>query len=327
MKTEPESNNLEPETASRIRLDAVPGPVKELAELQVAHGLSDAAFAESVRLGFVGSTWGKIKAGTFDGNLEQALRKVRLALTRATTKGLDPAAGRFVMFEHVRGVLSGVRIAQQTPQSQNRLIVFLGNTGMGKTEIAKHLERELGATRVDGQPSWGSSYMAALSDIALALGVHERIQSRHQAERAILNELRSAPRLLVIDEANYFTTDGLNFIKAIMNLTQAVVVLCTLPDDFLRWKSANRHETRQLVRRSVGVLRAPPVTARDVLSVQAAGWPDLHITAAAPKVAAAANKIAGYDLVVRFLEELDPDDPEDVDSALARAMEQLAEGQ
>jgi hypothetical protein len=168
--------------------------------------------------------------------------------------------------------------------------------------------------------------MAALKDIAAGLGLDDHFSGRHDGERLILRELKAAPRVLAIDEANYFTPDGLNFIKAVLNQTRCVVVLATLPEDYARWTAANRHQTRQLVRRSVGIFRAPSVSARDVRSIQAAGWPELHLNGSAAKVAAAANRFGGLDLVVRILEEVDPHDPDDATGAIERIMGSLEQG-
>lgn len=300
-----------------IRPDAQDGPVAELAALQRKYGLADDAFVKQVRLGYSGSSWGKIKAGNFPGNAEKAAAAVVKSLA-FSAGGLDPSHGRFVLFPHVQTLLDSVKIARLTPGSDH-LVILAADMGMGKTEIAKYLEREMEAVRVDGRPSWSNSYMATLLDIADGIGIGQEYRGVAALERAIERELRHNPRLLVVDEANEFTGQGLDFVKYLLNRTQTVVVLLTLPEDYARWSATNRHKSRQLVRRSVVILRPPAVSAKDVISLQRAGWPDVYLPKELPpKIAAAANKFAGLNLVARVFEETDPSVPGDAIDALTR---------
>ena len=56
--------------------------VLELAEIQHTLGLPDGDFARTVKFIYSGSSWGKIKSGTFSGNADKALRAVKAALDR-----------------------------------------------------------------------------------------------------------------------------------------------------------------------------------------------------------------------------------------------------
>lgn len=317
-----QSSELRVQSSERVRLDSVPGPVAELAKLQVSYGLPDEAFAKQVRLGYTGSTWGKIKAGTFDGNTEKALRAVRQALS-AAREGLDPSEGRFVIFQHVKALLMSLKLARQE-LGPDRLVILAADMGMGKTEIAKYLERYEGAVRIDGRPSWSNSYMATLRDFADALGLGEEFRGVATLERAIEKELKLNPRLIVVDEANEFTGQGLDFIKYLLNRTRTVVVLLTLPEDYARWTATNRQKSRQLVRRSIVILRPSAVSPQDVASLQQAGWPELYLSPKAlPKIAAAANRFAGLNLVARVLEDMDPAADDDAEDALERVLTML----
>ena len=298
--------------------------LEELAALQVEHGLADEAFSKQVKLGYSGSSWGKIKAGTFSGSWEKASASVKRALITARG-GIARSVGRFVLFEHIDALLSGIALAREE-EGPNRLLIVVGKMGMGKTEIARYLAREEEAAVVEGRPAWAGSYMAALGDFAAALGLQGDWRSVAAAEQAVVEELRLSPRLIVVDEGNYFSSQGLNFLKLVLNRSRSVVVLLTLPPDFARMLATNRHESRQLVRRAVAILQIPDVSERDVRSMHAAGWPDVAINGHAPQVAAAANKFGGFDLVARVLDEADPADGEDLPAAVARVRGRLDMG-
>ncbi|MDA3872465.1 MAG: AAA family ATPase [Kiritimatiellae bacterium] len=324
MTAETEVSGQESEVRSQVnvRADGIAGPIRDLAQKQLEYGLPDAEFASQLSLGYSGSSWGKMKAGNFPGNQEKALRAVRRALA-ALAGGLAPSKGKFVLFEHVQGVFDALEVAREN-ERPNRLVILVEAMGMGKSTMAKQLVQRAGATLLEGRPTWSNSYNATLTDFAEALGLSVPVPSSARLEKAIVDDLKASPRLFAVDEANFFTGDGLNFVKYVLNSTDCVMVLLTLPEDYARWTAANRHESRQLVRRSVAIFRAPPVAARDVTSVQAAGWPDLYLNGSAPKIASAANRFGGLDFVVRVLEEIDPDaGEEDAEAAISRVCDTL----
>lgn len=297
-------------------------PIDELADIQAKHGLSDEAFARQVGLGYSGSSWGKIKNGNFPGSWDKALAAVKRALV-AARGGIARSVGRFVLFEHIEALIAGVELAKGE-EGPNRLLIVVGPMGMGKTEIARYLVREHSAIAVEGRPAWERSYIATLADFAEAIGCYGPWRSVAQAEAAVVEALRTTPRTLVIDEGNYFSVAGLNFLKLLLNRTRAVIVLLTLPPDFTRMLGEKSHETRQLVRRSVAILHIPAVSERDVRSLHAAGWPEVGLNGTGPKLAEAANKFGGYDLVTRVLDEADPQEPDDLAGAIERVQSRIA---
>lgn len=298
------------------------GPVLDLAALQRERSQPDADFVRGCNLPFAGSTWGKIKAGTHAGNPAKALRLAAEALARARTGGAvetadDRESGRVVILQHMREALDAAAIAR-TASDEHRLVVIVGASGHGKSVTARHLAREMGGAYFHARPSWGRSYMQMLRDFAGGVGLSATFAGAGQAEASICAALATAPRLLVIDEANHFHRDGLNFLKTVLNETACVVVICTLPNHLARCNAEHNEETRQLIRRAVAVVRIPPVSSETVLAIHCGLYPEVRVNGHAPACASAANRHHGLDTVRRVLEEAAPGDEDDLPRAIER---------
>lgn len=294
--------------------------VVALATLQDQQGLSDASFVKTARLGYSPSTWSRVKAGKY-GVASKILPSLEASLSRARVT-LATAENRYVLFDHISTALAAVDIARAT-SGPIRIVFFVGPTGSGKTHFANQLREQYDASYVEAAPSWRKSYLAALGDIAEQLGIPGEFRSVRAAERAVLQALKVAPRTLVIDEGNYFSQEGLNFLKLILNRTRSSIVLCTLPTDFNRMLRETAHEANQLVRRAVAIIRVPTVSTADVNAMAKIFWPGKEVGAYAPKVAESANRFGRYDFVRRVFDEADPEEPEDLLHAIARVKEQI----
>jgi DNA transposition AAA+ family ATPase len=297
--------------------------VTALVELQKRHGMSDAAFLKTAHIDYSPSTWSRIKKGDYTGALDKVLRQLQTALAKC---GQVPAfsSDGFVTFRHVEEALAAVKIARLT-EDPIRLVFFIAPTGGGKTAFAKHLAAQFPSTAVvEAAPSWRGSYLATLSDIATQLGIPGEFRAVRTAERAIISTLATGDlRTLVIDEGNYFSQDGLNFLKLILNRTKCSLVLCTLPPDFNRMLRDSAHEANQLVRRAVFITRVPTVRAEDVEAMQLALRPEVSLGDSAAKLAEAANRFGRYDFVRRVLVEAEPNDPGDIEKAIGRVQQMI----
>lgn len=291
--------------------------VIELAEIQRELGLPDADFCRVVKLDYSGSSWGKIKAGTFSGNAAKALAAVQKSLAIHRAGGTVKVDGDVVMFDHVHAALDAVDLARRTTD-EHRLVIVSGSWGAGKSTIARKIHQEHGGHYFHAKPSWSSSYLRALMGIAEGIGLGTNFRSVGQGESDILSALRTSPGLLIIDEANHFNRDSLNFLKALLNETKAVIAMMTLPGHLARIAATASEETRQLLRRVVAIIHIGPVSSADVMAVHAAFFPEIRLGTCAPAIAACANRHARMDTVLRVFRETDPDDPDDLQAAIAR---------
>lgn len=291
--------------------------IQELAEEQKRLGLPDGDFTKSIRLSYSGSSWGKIKAGTFTGNLAKALRECKRALAAYRTGGTVTVSGGDVVFDYIDQAIDAVTIARAATD-EHKLVIVSGTWGAGKSTTAKHLHDTFGGHWFHAKPSWAGSYLRALMGIAGAIGLGENFRSVGDAESRVLAALEASPALLIIDEANHFSRDSLNFLKTILNETRCAIVLLTLPGHLARIAATHSEETRQLLRRAVAIVHIGDISSADVMQVHSGLYPEVTLGHAAPAIASCANRFYRMDTVRRIFDEADPSDPEDLPRAVER---------
>lgn len=296
--------------------------VIELAEIQFTLGLPDGDFARTVKFSYSGSSWGKIKSGTFSGNPDKALRAVKSALNAYRVGGDIEVLRGHVVFPHIRQAIDAVTIAR-TSQDEHKLVIVCGDSGAGKSVTARILGDEFGGHYLHAHPSWQASYLRSLIGLARALGLSTEFRSTGAAEMAVLAALEQSPALLVIDEANHFSREFVNFLKTILNETRCCLALFTLPGHLGRLSAMHAEESRQLLRRAVAIIHIPPVSSADVMAMHSGLYADLHLGTTAPALASAANRLHRLDTVRRIFEETEPSEPEDLPRAIERVEKSL----
>lgn len=291
--------------------------VLELADIQKTLGLPDADFVRTVKLSYSGSSWGKIKSGTFSGNDAKALREVSRSLAAYRNGG--PVSVRLgdVVFDHIEQAVDAVTIARAA-RDEHKLVIVSGSWGSGKSTAARHIMDQFGGHYFHAKPSWAGSYLRALIGIATAIGLGENFRSVGDAETKVLAALSTSPGLLIIDEANHFSKDSLNFLKTVLNETHCAIVLFTLPGHLARIAATHSEETRQLLRRAVSIVHIGPVSSADVMSIHSGLYPEITLGHTAPAIAACANRHYRMDTVRRVFDEADPQDPADLAQAVER---------
>jgi len=306
-------------SAPQTMMNALAGhaAVLELAEIQASLGLPDGDFARSVKFAYSGSSWGKIKAGTWSGNDAKALRAVKVSLAGYRTGGQVEVRRGVVVFPHVAAALDAVALAR-VARDEHKLVLVCGDSGSGKSVTARLLGEEYGGHYLHAHPSWAGSYLRSLIGLGRALGISTEFRSTGAAELGVLGALEQSPALLVIDEANHFSREFVNFLKTILNETRCALVLFTLPGHLARLSAVHAEESRQLLRRAVAIIHIPPVSSADVMALHAGLYPELVLGHAAPALASAANRLHRLDTVRRIFEEAEPSDGEDLPRAAER---------
>jgi hypothetical protein len=291
--------------------------VLELADIQKTLGLPDEDLARTVKLAYSGSSWGKIKSGTFSGNTSKALREIKRALASYRNGGPVTVRNGLVIFDHIDQAIDAVTIAR-TATDEHKLVIVSGSWGAGKTTCAKQIEAKFGGHYFHAKPSWAKSYFRALCGIAKGIGIDSSFKSEGDGETKLLEALEASPGLLIIDEANHFSRDCLNFLKTLLNETKCAIVLFTLPGHLARIAATHSEETRQLLRRAVSIVHIGQVSSADVMGIHAGLYPEVTLGHTAPAIAACANRHYRMDTVRRIFDEADPHDPEDLPRAVDR---------
>jgi DNA transposition AAA+ family ATPase len=290
--------------------------VTALARIQSNLGLKDIQFANTIRLGIHGANWGKIKAGTYDGNYTAAATKLSVALEAYQNQGTGEAVEGIVVLDHVRMAKDAVDLALAS-EDEHRLVIISGQRGSGKSRTLSLLHSIRQGHSISALPSWSGGYLNFLNKFAAGIGVAES-RSAGQAEDAILSALTESAGLITIDEFNYFSPSAINFLKSVLNTTRWAIAVATVPHYLSRMASDRQtsQEAAQLLRRASAIIHIPPVTARTVELVQRALYPEINVGGKSGAIASAANLLNRMDSVCAIL--ADSESPEDIESAIAR---------
>jgi len=272
--------------------------------------LSDAEFAARY-LPFHASTWQRLREDNYTGDTTKMERRCLESIIRLESVLEDRGVhlGQVELFKSdiVKSVLLHVDTARDNHLNANRLVVYLAETGGGKTALCRHIAASYLGCIIEGRESWRSSYTAGCRDVAIAAGAtkDDKMRNSREAEDVMLRYLRKRPHVLCIDEANSFGPHTCNMVKLILNKTPTVVFMCAIPGLWQRMQSSNWFEASQLKRRAVAVVQLAALGPKDARPFLARIIPERSIlTAAAKAVAQAASRFGLYDFVERIAAHL-----------------------
>lgn len=249
-----------------IRIDSSHPVVSRLMELQGSE--TDRAFS-SAHLTVSETVWYRIRTGKYQAeDHSRVLRK----LTNDLSSILDHAAitgaiksAKILPLSHITESRDALNMAFS--EERNRIVIALADTGGGKSAIAKSIARDF-ATRtvlVEATESWRKSYIGAIHAIGRALGIADQFRNNSRIdEQILLDYLAANPRIIVIDEGNYFGSAALNLVKAICNQTSCIVFILAMP---VLWKFITRssqQEARQVRNRAAAILEFTSLKRKDV---------------------------------------------------------------
>jgi hypothetical protein len=180
-------------------------------------------------------------------------------------------------------------------EDRNRIVIVLADTGGGKTVIADSIRRDFASRTaiVEATEAWRKSYLAGIHGISRACGIENPKNNTRIADYELTEELKARPRIIVIDEGNYFGGACLNLVKSICNQTKSIVVILAMP---VLWKfitRASQQEARQLRNRAAAILEFTTVRKADVAQALAASIPNWEtLNGTASRAAAAVTESA-----------------------------------
>ena len=288
---------------SAIQIDSTHPVVSRLIELQGNE--SDKSFAEG-KLSVSQTVWYRIRLGKYMADdHSRVLRK----LTSDLSGIIDSAQisggikrKRIIPLSFVTEARDALNMA--FAEERNRIVIVLADTGGGKTTIAKSIERDFSSrsAMVEATETWRKSYLAGIQDISRACGIEEPRNNMRIAQNDLIDHLKIKPRIIIIDEGNYFGAACLNLVKSIVNQTASIVVILAMP---VLWKTITKNsnqEARQLRNRAAAILEFNRVKSQDVRSAMEAAvpnWSSLNGSAAAAvhAVTEAANSFGLWNTV------------------------------
>jgi hypothetical protein len=275
--------------------------------------MSDKKYADRF-LPFSETVWFRIKKGEYTRKDPSELIEQLDAALRSI-EDHDEISGNqrdqaIVGLTNVKVAVQAVRRAFDQPR--DRLCVILTPTGGGKTTMARAIQESFTGRTVivEATEPWRTSYIAAIHAIGDSIGLTGLASSSRVAERSLLSELKQRPRIIVIDEGNYFGQQSLNLVKAILNQTQSTVVILALPELWNAMKRRSWAEAAQLRTRTISHVAMSSVTNRDVELLLTSRMPnfaqDLNGSKAGciSQVTDAANSFGLYDTVVQIADAI-----------------------
>jgi len=286
--------------------------IARLAHYQQAIGeaegksLGDSDFCRRF-LPFSTTTLSRIRSGTYGAKMDSVIEQCHQAFDEIEQRleriRRNAAIDRsFVRTTLARAVLASVNKARDS--SGRRVVVVLSPSGGGKTEIGRYLESR-GAVYVEGRKSWKSSYKAFCADVSLAAGrpvLHR--PSEQEAERSMLDALRTKAGILYIDEANSMAGFTADAIKLVVNQTGYTVVIAAIPDAWDGFLRRAENEVRQIINRCQPVLRYSGVSVGDAKAfMEPLVSPD-DLEPASQAVADAANAFGAFKTIVSVCDDL-----------------------
>ncbi len=294
--------------------------VQHLRQIQTELSLGDSKFKELIRFKIHAANWGKIIAGTYQGNFTNALVDFEVCLDAYENQGLGELEEGIVVLDHVRQTLDAVDIANAA-EDEHRLVILCGVRGAGKTRTQQLVHAKHPGYITSARPSWSKSYLNFLNQLAATPGINlSESRSAGEAEGRLLKYMQETPRkTLCLGEFNYFSSDALGFVKTALNETQWTICADTIPFHLNRMASdrSTAQESAQLLRRAT-IIRIGTVTIRDVESIRKALFPHLDLTGHVTEIATTANQLSRIDTVCEILGDCNPGDPKDVPKAIGR---------
>lgn len=211
-------------------LDEIEATRTEVRLIMTEEGLTQADIAREAGIPY--GTFTPFMGGTYKGDNSGIAVKVRRWLEtrreRKRTHAVLPAAPVFVETPTALNIIEIMSFAQVAPD----MGVVVGGAGLGKTTaIEKYRKENSNVFVVTAEPCL-STPNNMLSAIADELGVIERRNAF--LSRAIVNRLRGAGALLVIDEAQHLSSQALDQLRTIHDKARCGVIVAGNESVFAR---------------------------------------------------------------------------------------------
>jgi type II secretory pathway predicted ATPase ExeA len=261
------------------------------------------------------SAWNRLKNGKYGGSFGGSIDSVLSTLWRHYA----PQKRGMMAVDHTPIVMEFVDEARQRAleNMEKRVFWFVGETGLGKSTLARLLEVEKAANRIHATPAWKSGYTTILKAIARKLGCTHKEGKRRRPWRTT-DELEQAiegwingcevPPVLVFEEVrplnNKSVRELLFFWLYIMNETRAVIIVLSAPKFFEAFRALGGEDADQFLRRT-RVMAGSSVNEGHAREILATNWPQCpQIEESAQELAKAAAVRGEFDLLQEVTEAL-----------------------
>lgn len=178
----------------------------------------------------------------------------------------------FVQTANVKNFYSAMKESKKVC-GEPALLVFFGEAGRGKTTSARYFAAQEGWTYARFMKGWKKSELWMLQDLCFELSIDPIPHFKKKAFDAIKTRLLSAPRPVLIDEADKMDPTHLEWVRDLADITYVPFAL--LGEKLLAQKM---NVEKRIWSRTLRAVEFGPITSQDIMffAKQAA---DLMITA------------------------------------------------
>lgn len=283
--------------------------VKALAEHQARLNMANKAFARRY-LRCSDSAWSMIKNGTYPSDhADQWIEKCTSALAQLDDEQHEKSSGPLLNLSDARAAVAAVKRCAN--EERNRLVVFLGDTGAGKTKLTAMLREAYlsNFVAIEASESWRDGYSGPVFALCEALDIGDVPSSVREAEQAVIDSLAVSPRIIGVDEGHHCGKAALNLLKLILNRTRSRVVVLAMPQLWDLMQRKAWYEASQLRNRTYAKIVMTAVRREDARLLLAARMPGFSKLGDEEKAVLtmcceAANKFGLYNTLQRICDEV-----------------------
>jgi len=207
---------------------------------------------------------------------------------------VQDVTGRFVETNDYLAIKLAITSAmsQVSERSEERLIVYVAPTRCGKTWTKRKLMEEgIVQWEISGMPSWHTSYLAVVTELAQVFGVEHRPRdSSSRIEAALLKKVRTITGVVWIEEMQDLCRQGHTLLKKLLNETTLTLVVSLTPQAHATFSNSGGDEESQLLARCEATLKAEAISPEWVKLYAPDVWAKEHKAQHLTAICDAANE-------------------------------------
>lgn len=239
--------------------------ISDAVKIQLALESSDSQFVGSGSL-ISSSGWNQLKNGNYRvPTTERGQESITLTLRALVQRGTDmlteresavkPTVLKLLERPELDLVLKALKVANQRLQAgiEERLITVVGATRSGKSCLIKLLaDRQKIDWSFRALPSSKTHYRKFLEGLAKSVAMRDiASKSACDLEELLLSRFSSAPCVLAIEELQRFSRRALEFLKSVLNDTQATIILFLKPAEWRLMRRTTNEDMQQFLGRNI----------------------------------------------------------------------------
>ncbi len=177
----------------------------------------------AIKLDVSGSTVSQYLAGKYGGDIQAIDKKVKELVERHTSRDKN-VVSEFVQTATANKILGACKLAHE--QVETSLIV--AHSGLGKTTAVKQYAKVVdNVILIEVDPTYSTK--AILKQLCKKLKMSDKPRANYEMMGLIVERLTGSDMLIIVDEAEYLSTNTFEVLRRIHDKARVGLVLCGLP--------------------------------------------------------------------------------------------------